>query len=103
MRPPSLSGPTRHTLTLCNIHRKAFVIDKYIQPEELPTRLVEWEDPKAGQDEIVVDVHYAGLNCASTSPLCGRRRADPAPTKCSLRQCVSPCPALLHLLPIYAL
>lgn len=43
--------------------RKAYVIEKYIKPEELPSRLVEWEEPKPGEDEVLVDVHYAGLNC----------------------------------------
>ncbi|BGO94408.1 hypothetical protein NBRC10512_003781 [Rhodotorula toruloides] len=42
--------------------RKAYVIEKYIKPEELPSRLVEWEEPKPGEDEVLVDVHYAGLN-----------------------------------------
>ncbi|GAA5996026.1 NADPH:quinone oxidoreductase family protein [Rhodotorula paludigena] len=41
---------------------KAFVIEQYIRPEELPSRLLEWDEPKPSPDEIVVDVHYAGLN-----------------------------------------
>jgi len=56
--------------------RKAFVIEKYIQPEQLPTRLVEWAEPKPGQNDIVVDVHYAGLNCASAFWLPSSARAQ---------------------------
>lgn len=51
----------------CKTHRKAFVIEQYIRPEELPGRLLEWDEPKPSPDEIVVDVHYAGLNCMSGS------------------------------------
>lgn len=39
------------------------MIEKYIKPEELPTRLVEWKDPQPNDNEILIDVHYAGLNC----------------------------------------
>lgn len=39
------------------------MIEEYIKPEQLSTRLVEWKDPQPTGDEILVDVHYAGLNC----------------------------------------
>ncbi len=42
------------------------MIEKYIKPEELPTRLVEWKDPQPNDNEILIDVHYAGLNCERT-------------------------------------
>jgi len=57
---------------------KAFVIEKYITPEELPTRLVEWEEPKAGPNDIVVDVHYAGLNFFDILQVQGKYQNKPA-------------------------
>ncbi|GAA6054435.1 hypothetical protein JCM3770_007215 [Rhodotorula araucariae] len=56
---------------------KAFVIEKYITPEELPTRLVEWQDPSPGPDEIVVDVHYAGLNFFDILQVQGKYQLKP--------------------------
>ncbi|KPV73968.1 uncharacterized protein RHOBADRAFT_45261 [Rhodotorula graminis WP1] len=59
-------------------HRKAFVIEKYIQPEELPTRLVEWDEPKPAENDIVVDVHYAGLNFFDILQVQGKYQNKPA-------------------------
>ncbi|BGP19195.1 hypothetical protein JCM10213v2_007282 [Rhodosporidiobolus nylandii] len=41
---------------------RGYQIEKNIRFDELKSRLVECPEPKAGEDEVVVEVHYAGLN-----------------------------------------
>ncbi|KAG0654266.1 hypothetical protein C6P46_001824 [Rhodotorula mucilaginosa] len=58
-------------------NRKAYVIEKYIKPEELPTRLVEWKDPQPNDNEILIDVHYAGLNFFDILQIQGKYQLKP--------------------------
>ncbi|POY76432.1 hypothetical protein BMF94_0631 [Rhodotorula taiwanensis] len=59
------------------LHRKAYVIEEYIKPEQLPNRLVEWKDPELKENEILIDVHYAGLNFFDILQIQGKYQLKP--------------------------
>ncbi|GAA5985324.1 hypothetical protein JCM10908_002622 [Rhodotorula pacifica] len=58
-------------------NRKAYVIEEYIKPEQLPSRLVEWQDPQPKDNEILIDVHYAGLNFFDILQIQGKYQLKP--------------------------
>jgi len=41
---------------------RGYQIEKNIKFEELEARLKDCPEPKAGEDEVIVDVYCAGLN-----------------------------------------
>ncbi|GAA5853673.1 hypothetical protein JCM8547_007408 [Rhodosporidiobolus lusitaniae] len=57
-----LSKPCALTSTPVARRRRGYQIERNIAFSELASRLVECPEPKTGENEVLVDVHYAGLN-----------------------------------------